>query len=266
MSDPSADQLLAEAHRLDAEAVQAGDEGEQGRSLRAQAAALRMQALGERVYPVLTCVTCFRLTGWVNGDGNCDACVRRAQLHAAYSDSHAGWVSVADTRQAPTQGPTPPLRARLAAGLGRSQARARITAGRWLAFVEPGDTGPIDPELGYELEVAHRDEVELTDGSGILVRFSSVAQRFTESGWQQIELTKIAHRDIAVPAEFPASLPVEQLVEAWGDYQAAVAAFNRRVWAAEEESREAQRQAGEARDEALREQRHTSDLLHEDNS
>ena len=217
------------------------------------------------MYPVLTCVECFRLTGWVNGDGHCDACVRRAQLNAAYSDSHAGWVSVADTRQAAARPPALPLRARVAAGLGRSQARARIVADRWLAFVEPGDTGPIEPELGYELEIARRDEVELTDGSGILVRFSSVAQRFTDSGWQQIEQTKIAHRDIPVPAEFPASLPVEHLVEAWGDYQGAVAAFNRRVWTAEEQRREAERQAGEAREEALREQRHTSDLLHEDN-
>ena len=191
--------------------------------------------------------------------------MRRAQLNAAYSDSHAGWVSVADTRRAPAPPPALPLRARLAAGLGRSQARARIAAQRWLAVVEPGDTGPIDPEPGYELEIARRNEVELTDGSGMLVRFSSVAYRFTEGGWQQIELTKIAHRDIAVPAEFPASLPVEDLVEAWGDYQQAVAAFNRRVWAAEEGKREAQRQAGEAREEAFREQRHTSDLLHEDN-
>ena len=132
--------------------------------------------------------------------------------------------------------------------------------------MEPGDTGPIDPEPGYELEIARRDEVELTDGSGILVRFSSVTYRFVDSDWHQVEQTKIAHRDIAVPAEFPASLPIEQLVEAWGDYQAAIAAFNRRVWAAEDERREAKRQAGEAREEALRAQQHTSDLLHEDKS
>jgi hypothetical protein len=232
--------------------------------LRAQAAALRTQALGEKIYPVLTCRSCLRLTGWLSNDGNCDACVRRAQLQHAYSDSHAGWVNVSDARQPLAPQPDLPLRDRLAAGLGRSKALKRIEAGRWLAFVEPGETGPIDPEPGYELEIARRDEVELTDGSGILVRFSSVAYRFAESGWQQIEKTKIAHRDIAVPTEFPAALPVEQLVEAWGDYQEAVAAFNRRVWGGEEQRREAERQAGEAHEQALREQRHTADLLHED--
>jgi hypothetical protein len=225
---------------------------------------LRTQAVGEKVYPVLTCGECFRLTGWLSGDGRCDACVRRAQLSAAYRDSHSGWVSVADTRHAPTRAPTRPLRARLAAGVS-PRARAREVAARWLAYVEPGDTGPIDPEPGYELEIARRDEVELTDGTGILVRFSSVTYRFADGNWQQIEQTKIAHRDIAVPAEFPASLPVEHLVEAWGDYQAAIAAFNRRIWAAEDGRRERQRQAGEARAEAVREQQHTSDLLREDN-
>jgi Lhr-like helicase len=199
----------------------------------------------------------------LSGDGHCDACVRRAQLAAAYHDSHSGFISVADTRQATARPPARPLRARLAAGVS-SRARAREIAAQWLAQVEPNDTGPIDPEPGYELEIARRDEVELTDGSGILVRFSSVTYRFVESRWQQIEQTKIAHRDIAVPAEFPAALPVENLVEAWGDYQAAVAAFNRRVWAAEEVRRETQRQEREAREEAFREQRHTSDLLHED--
>ena len=225
---------------------------------------MRTQAVGEKVYPVLTCGECFRLTGWLSGDGRCDACVRRAQLRAAYRDSHSGWVSVADTRHAPTRAPTRPLRARLTVGVS-PRARAREVAARWLAYVEPGDTGPIDPEPGYELEIARRDEVELTDGTGILVRFSSVTYRFADGNWQQIEQTKIAHRDIAVPAEFPASLPVEHLVEAWGDYQAAIAAFNRRIWAAEDGRRESQRQAGEARAEAVREQQHTSDLLREDN-
>jgi hypothetical protein len=240
--------------------------GAEGQKLRAQAAALRKQAAGEKDYPILTCGSCFRLTGWLSRDGRCDECLRRDRMNAAYSDPHAGWVSVADTRQAqvPAHLRALPLRLRIAATLGRSRAHARVVAQQWLAVVEPGDTGPIDPEIGYELEIATRDEVELIEGYGMLVRFSSLAHRFAENGWQPIEKTKIEHRDIPVPAEFPATLPVELLVEAWGDYQAAVAAFNRRVWAAEEQRREAERQAGDARKQALLEQRHTADQLRED--
>jgi hypothetical protein len=236
----------------------------EGQKLRAQAAALRKQAVGDKDYPVLTCVVCFRLTGWLSVAGHCDECLRRDQMQAAYSDPHAGWVSVADTRQAevPPRLPPLPLGLRIAAGFGLPRAVRRVVAQQWLSVVEPNDTGPIDPEIGYELEIATRDEVELLEGSGILVRFSSLTHRFASIGWQPIEKTKIAHRDIAVPGEFPATLPVEQLVEAWGDYQAAVAAFNRRVWAVEEQRREAERQAGDARQQALLEQRHTSDLLH----
>jgi hypothetical protein len=58
-------------------------------------------------------------------------------------------------------------------------------------------------------------------------------------------------------------VPVEQLVEAWGDYQAAVDAFNRDTWAAQATRREAQRQASTAHDEAMREQAGVVDLLDE---
>ena len=58
--------LPAEARRLEDEAIEAGEETAKGRELRAQAAALRVRALGERVYPVLVCGQCFTVTGWLS--------------------------------------------------------------------------------------------------------------------------------------------------------------------------------------------------------
>jgi hypothetical protein len=215
-----------------------------------------------RMYPVFVCGRCFGLTGWVGAAGWCDACVRREQLRAAYRDPHGGWVSVA---AAPVPAAPAPRHARLTIR-GRRRARDRRAVESWLRHVEPGETGPVDPEPGYELEVAVRDEVELTDGSGILVRFATAAHRFDGATWTRLGATRARSSALGRPAEFPASLPVEQLVEAWGDYREAVAAFNRAAWSSAGARREAERQARAVREAALREQRHTADLLPEDNS
>src|SRR5262249_24461060 len=63
LSEPDASALLEEAHGLDVQALDAEEASDRGRELRAQAAALRVGALGPRVYPVLTCTSCFHLTG-----------------------------------------------------------------------------------------------------------------------------------------------------------------------------------------------------------
>src|SRR5262249_37485684 len=113
------EELEAEARRLEAEAIVSPEDGPADRTLLQEAAAVRRQALGDRVSPVLVCSTCFRLTGWLDAQGRCDDCLRRAQVEAQYSDPHGGWVTVADGR-APVQRPEPlPLGARLAALFGR---------------------------------------------------------------------------------------------------------------------------------------------------
>ena len=205
---------------------------------------------------MLTCSSCFHLTGWLSTRGTCDTCVRREQLQAAFADPHGGWVSLEPV--AP-----PAASAHRKSGVFRRRRDERVVAS-WLRHVEPGDTGPVDPEAGYELEVAVRDEVELTDGTGILVRFATAAHRFDGADWVRLAGTRATRSAIPNPTEFPASLPVEQLVEAWGDYQQAVAGFNRRAWAQLSERREAEQAALEAHEAALREQRHTADLLRED--
>jgi hypothetical protein len=265
MNALSADDLVAKARALEDEAIEAGDDSAPGRKLRSQAAKLRVEALGDKVYPVVVCSSCFRVTGWVDASGRCDHCLRHAQLEAAYSDPHGGWVSVADTRSAHREGgaPTVPLGVRLAALVGRRGDRDRVRAAAWRVQVDPGVTGPVSPEDGFEVEGAHRDEVDAADGSGVLIRFSTATHRFADSGWQRLATTRIAGRDLLAPGEVSAGLPVEQLTAAWSDYQITVETINRAAWAAASGARDAERQAHAAHDETMAEQRHASDLLEE---
>lgn len=226
----------------------------------------RAQALGQKAYPVLICASCHRLTGWVSADGACEPCVRRAVVDAAFADPRGGWVRIvwAAATGRSTRRPLEPGRIRLAAALGWPAAEHRLELDYWLVHVEPGVTGPIEPETGYELEVALRDEVELMDGSGILVRFQPVTHRFDSVSWRALAATRINHSAVPNPAEFPATLPIERLVEAWFDYQQAVVAFNRRRWAGIAAAREASWQIAEASNYDLRGQRGAAELLHEE--
>ncbi len=260
----SSDDLVAAARRLEAEAITVGEDGPRGRELRSQAAELRVRALGARPYPVVVCKKCYRVTGWTDGAGNCDACLRSAQLHAAYADPHGGWVSMEGARRSVKRRSSVSLAVRLSTLAGREGPLARAAARAWLSHVEPGETGPPMPEDGYELEGAKRAEIEARDGSGILIRFSTETHRFAGTEWLGLEKTAIAHADLLVPAEFSAGLPIEQLVEAWGDYQAAVARFNRRAWEQQSAAREAEERARADREDALRQQRHVSELLKEE--
>ena len=52
--------LLEQAKQLENQAMEQGEETSAGRQLRANAAALRVQALGQRSYPLLICESCFK--------------------------------------------------------------------------------------------------------------------------------------------------------------------------------------------------------------
>jgi hypothetical protein len=258
--------LLDEARRLEAKAIEAGEYGATGHELLVQAASLRVQALGARVYPVLICQSCCIITGWLSAEGQCDTCLRRSQLEAAYRDPHGGWVVLGDARPRPTQegsaDVSSPGLSTLLKRLGKAQQHALVRA--WMRRVRLDETGPIVPEEGYELEVAKRDEVEAADRTGMILRFHSATHRFSHRTWIELETTKISRREIVVPQEFSAALAIEQLVEGWGDYKAAVDAFNCRMWAEQSEQREVRRQELIARQDALREQRDVMELLDED--
>jgi hypothetical protein len=251
-------QLLAQARALEAQAARAGELTSHGRSLLAEAAQLRVRALAGRAYPVFVCSECSRVTGWLGRSGRCDSCLRRAQTRAAYTDPRAGFVVLEDARPQRARTHTGRgLVARVLAGPGRAKADA------WLARVDPNTTGPIDPEPGYGIEAAHRDEVAAVDGSGMLVRFRTATHRFDGHGWDELETTRIAHHQLLVPSEHAAGLPAEQLVAAWLDYQAEVDGVNREAWSHESARREADRVARAAQADMLREQRGAVELLDE---
>jgi hypothetical protein len=257
--------LLEHARRLEAEAITLGEEGQRGRALRAEAAASRLEALGERPYPVVVCDRCFTLTGWLDAGGSCDRCARRRLRLAAEAASGGfarGPAAPGYLRRQPA--PPAPLSLRLAARLGRRQVLARTLAQRWAEHVEPDLSGPIVPEPGYELEAAFRDEVERCDAHGILVRFTTATVRFAGAGgWERLETTRLGRSALPNPAEFAAELPIEALAEAWGDYRTQVTLWNRRVWVEVAAAREQARSGALDRAETLREQQNTSQLLKE---
>jgi hypothetical protein len=134
----------------------------------------------------------------------------------------------------------------------------------WLERVDPDTTGPIDPEEGFELEVAHRDQVVAADGMGTLIRFRSASHRFSGNDWIELETTRIGRDGVLIPDEYSAGLPADQLVDAWLDYKQAVEEFNRDRWSKESARREADRFEAEAREDAMREQRDVAEILEED--
>ncbi len=265
MADEPDRERLAEAHRLAAEAMQAGDDTPAGRALRTRAARLRVEAIGVRSYPVLVCAGCLQLTGWTTGDGRCESCVRRAQTQAAYADPHGGFVVLDDTRRnadppASADHTGPRLLGRLVGGRSAHE-RARVLA--WLERVDPDQTGPIDPEPGFEVEAAHRDQFEAPDRSCLLIQFRAATHRFADGAWVELATTRARREQLAFPTEHSAALPAEHLVEAWLDYRSAVERFNRDRWAEQSERREAARLAEAAHDEAIHEQDRAAELLDE---
>lgn len=246
------EELLAQASALDAEAVSAHSDDRPQAMLRRQAAELRVEALGPKPYPVLVCSACFRLTGWLSADGVCAPDLR----HRAHARS--GWPS-ADAGQLPLPAESGPLlrRLRRALGVGGSRDRARA----WLARIEPGATGPVAPEEGWELEVAVKFEHEAPEGPDLLVYFDSASVRFEYGAWRPVDATRGGKPRRLVPRELPASLPVAALVEAWTDFLQEVEDHNRRVWHAEATRRVAHAAEVKARHEAAELQRGTSDLL-----
>src|SRR5262249_28175902 len=97
--------------------------------------------------------------------------------------------------------------------------------------------------------------------SGIVVRFSTATRRFDGGGWIRLESTRISEHDLPVPAQFSAGLPMEQLAEAWADWQGAVETFNPAAWARQSAALAAARRARAAHEAVLAEQRGVSELL-----
>lgn len=259
---PEAEQLLEEARRLDAQSITVGEDTLPGRTLRAQAAARRVEAVGPRPYPVLVCGFCFTLTGWLDERGACDRCGRRAARLAAEAASGGWYKGTVDYPHAVAPPPLP-LSLRLASWTGRRAKLSRARTLRWLEQVEPDQTGPIEPETGFELEGAFRDEAERVDHRGVIVRFTTATLRFGEEGWQRLAGTRYGRSLLALPAEFAAELPIETLAEAWGDYRSAVVLLNRTAWAATSRERAQAADAEQLRAEKFREQHDTSALLGE---
>jgi hypothetical protein len=196
------------------------------------AAELRVQALGPKPYPVLICSECCTVTGWLGSDGTCAPCWLRRTEHASNSFAAPAAVSYGTARR--------PLGSRLAHTLRGSRAQDRALA--WLGVVAPGETGPIEPEDGWDLEVPVKTDVPAPEGPHRIVRFDAQSMRFERGNWSPCATSHGGKPRVLVPREFPATLPIEQLAEAWNDFEEEVAVHNRAVWAAEAARRDAPRE------------------------
>jgi hypothetical protein len=252
--------LLARARELEARSAGLADEnpGEARRQWR-EAAELRLAAAAGLSYPVTLCSGCLTVTGWTGTDGLCDYCARSLALRESFSDPHGGWVHLHDSVEegAPAHSVTREIASRLTFGGKRER---KLDQG-WLVLVDPDETGPVEPVLGFELEVAHRNEVETVDEAASLVRFTAATHAFDgEAGWRRLHSTRTDRRELT-PAEFPVELPFEQLAEAWADYREAIRLFNAARWTSERSRRAA---LAERTSEPLAHEGHVSDLLDED--
>ena len=250
---PEQDDLLAKADALDDEAIAAGATDPRSAGLRTQAAQLRVQALGDRPYPILVCSSCYRLTGWLDDDGICAADAMHRQAEAG-----GGFIDVRDTQPRFQDAPAP-LGRRIgrALGLGTRGGRAR----EWLTKVEPGETGPTEPEEGWDLEAPISFEQPAPSGPHLLVHFDSQSVRFEDGAWRPADTTRGGKPRRLLPREFSASLATDALAEAWADFKEEVAAHNRAVWAAEAARRDTGAASAEERRLAGEVETGTSDLL-----
>ena len=247
------DGLLARADALDGDAAALGESEPRRAELRMRAAELRVKALGDKPYPVLVCPDCFCLTGWLDDDGVCavDAARRSA-------GGTTGFYDVRDSRPR-FEDPPAPLASRVerALGLGTRRRRER----EWLTRVEPGDTGPAQPEEGWELEWPISFERQAPSGPHLLVHFDTVSIAFDDGGWREAETTRGGKPPRLVPREFSASLATDALAEAWADFKEEAAAHNRALWRTESAARDARAAAEEERRLAAETERGTSGLL-----
>jgi hypothetical protein len=252
------DVLLTQAASLDDQAR--GVRQADGRQLRREAADLRIRALGQKPYPVLVCSTCFKLTGWLGLNERCDTCIDSDHRKAAYADPSGGWVDLSEgDRQHGSVEEAPGGWKRAVALVGWRGPLRELRVATWMRHVEPGETGPIDPEEGFETAVADRTDDAAPEGPDLLVRFFVRAASFDGNQWRPV--VGVGLPDPLTPSVFPASLPIEQLAEAWNDFRTEVEEFNRARWSEEDARREQERDAEDALLRARREQQGTSGLL-----
>jgi hypothetical protein len=250
----TSDELLQRADALDEDASSVAVGGREAEErLRRQAGELRRQALAGRGYPTLLCDVCFHLTGWLAESGRCVFCEERRLMEEANE-----FLGLRDGRVAtPAASGSPWRRTRRAFGLAGRRDRLR----QWLSRVEPDGTGPAAPEDGWELEAPVKYDRRRPDGIGYLVCFDVQSVRFEYSEWRNIATTPGGKPRVIGPREFAASLPMEQLAEAWVDFEEEVARHNERIWRAERERREQERRLAAEQQAAEEVERGTSELL-----
>jgi hypothetical protein len=205
--------LLAEADGLARSLDERPGRGQERRTLRRRIAELRQRALAAKPYPVQICETCLVLTGWRDEGDRCLSCAWDLVYAQTSGDRRADFDDLARSRHAPPR-----------------VAWKEIFASnqtRWRRVVEPGETGPLRWEPGFEIDVAERYAQAAPSGEA-LVCFRVRRRQFQDGGW----IAGGSPRHVPfIPAAFPDALEASVVAEAWFDYREDVRAAARRAWA-----------------------------------
>lgn len=227
-------------------------EREQRRHAEGMAKGRRRIAELARPYPLYVCVQCHHVTGWLGNwrsqmleGGDADSCFDCLR-HGLYGHGvdwepiyepilYHGWLPDSKDQARilrslrELSGPKPPLWVRLARLAGWARPYELRVLPEWRRGVEGWlEQPPLD--MPMQVRLPEKTEVAAPDGSGRLVVFRVGWYDWQGGRWRRRK--RGPHS--ALPPEavdvFPASLPMEQLVAAWDDFQALVAQENEEDW------------------------------------
>jgi hypothetical protein len=210
--------LAARADELARSASEDRLAGQARRAVDREIAELRQRALAGKPYPVLICETCLVLTGWRDEGDRCPSCAWNVVFSITGGDGRQDFDDVARA-----------LHARPRRIAWRELFASNQTL--WRRVVEPGETGPVRWEAGFELDVADRYAQAAPNGEA-LVRFRVRRRQFQDGGW----VAGGSPRHVPfLPAAFAESLETSAIAEAWFDYREDVRASARRAWQAKQD-------------------------------
>jgi hypothetical protein len=138
--------------------------------------------------------------------------------------------------------PSLSLRVRALRRLGRPRRYQLEQLRNWRRFV--GESWREEPPLGMipALWGAEKTEAKAPDASGRLILFKIGRYRWQGDHWQRLRRSPSVRPQTKTPTVFSASLPLEQLLDAWADFQRELAKRNYVDWLDRERWRKRERE------------------------
>jgi hypothetical protein len=165
-----------------------------------------------------------------------------------------------DAELAALSDPPLPLASSLLRCLGGRRRYEQARLRNWRRFVDGQweSEPPMDaPGDRFFVWGAERTEIDAPDKSGRLVLFKAGSYRWDGRRFLRQRRPWRSQPKTVTPTVWPATLPLEQLVEAWEEFRVEVAQASQREWARSEQGRERDRESRALRQERERQQSET---------